>query len=200
MKNLLLLISLVLLALSDAQAQKSYKKYPLQLTTGNHAISMPFYRVLRKPYHPALSIGTQLTYKRGTHGQLFQAFNLGGFYNKYTATGLLAQTELGYRYYTKAGLFADAFLGIGYLHIFQTREVFKQKNDAEYEKAKDFGRPSATGSFSLGMGYDFSRQAKLPLALFARYQWLAQTPYGGGLPILPQSIISIGTRIYFVKP
>ena len=75
----------------SAQETTPYRKLPLVLTAGNHAVSMPFYRVLRLPYHPAFSVGTEFTYRRGEHGQLLQTLSVGGFYNRYNATGLTVQ-------------------------------------------------------------------------------------------------------------
>ncbi|HEX8546271.1 MAG TPA: hypothetical protein VF691_04870 [Cytophagaceae bacterium] len=176
-----------------------YKKYPFIFSIGNHAVSMPFYRMLRKPFHPAFAIGTELTYKRGKHGLLSQTLNLGYFYNKYNATGLSVQTELAYRYTTGIGFFGDAFIGAGYLHTFRVRKIYEADGKGDYVPVRDMGKPSVLASFSLGLGYDFSNKGHLPFALFARYQWFAQIPYVDPLPFWPQAITSIGLRFYFRK-
>jgi hypothetical protein len=186
---------------TDVKAQETspYRKLPLVITAGNHAVSMPFYRVLRMPYHPALAVGTEFTYRRGNHGQLLQTLSVGGFYNRYNATGLTLQTDFAYRYLTGVGVFADVSLGAGYLHTFRVRPIYESNGQGDYQPVQDRGKPSALGSFSLGLGYDFSRQASFPFALFVRYQWFAQVPYVDPLPLWPQAITSLGFRFYFHK-
>lgn len=182
-----------------AQEIGPYRKLPLVLTVGNHAVSIPFYRVFRLPYHPALAVGTEFTYWRGKHGQLLQTLSVGGFYNRYNATGLSAQTEFVYRYITGLGVFADASLGAGYLHTFRVRPIYQANGQGDYQPVKDWGKPSALASFNLGLGYDFSRHTDLPFALFVRYQWFAQVPYVDPLPFWPQAITGLGARFYFSK-
>jgi len=182
-----------------AQETEPYRKLPLVITGGNHAVSMPFYRVLRLPYHPALAVGTEFTYRRGKHGQLLQTLSVGGFYNRYNATGLAVQTELAYRYITDIGMFADISLGSGYLHTFRVRPIYQANGQGDYQSVKDWGKPSVLASFSLGLGYDFSRNPDRPFALFMRYQWFAQVPYVDPLPFWPQAITCVGARFYLRK-
>ena len=167
---------------------------PVELTVGNHSISMPFRKMLRTPFHPAISAGTELAFKHTAGHKIYSPLRFEFFYNKYNAAGLKLTAGIGYRYTHKIGVFADVAAEAGYLHSFRTfgKMTFK---DGYYESMTDFGKPAANAGFHTSLGYDFFRRTDLPLAVFVRYEWFAQIPYNSYAGnYRPQAVISVGLR------
>ena len=169
--------------------------HPLVVSAFNHSLSLPFKNMLRLPVHPGLMVGTEFCYSKGNHSQLLQTLQLGGFYSRYFGSGLLLSSDLAYRYTTQVGVFGEAMLGVGYLHSFHPRPVYGLNAEGTYQRVTDWGKPSAMGSLSLGLGYD---SGKL-ISPFIRYQWLLQVLYGEALPLVPQGLLHLGVRIKLGK-
>ena len=198
MKKMLAMFMIFLLpnlCLSSPPAGAAAKKqFPIELSFINHAITMPFDRIVLSPLHPGFSLGTEYAWKVARLGRLFQGFHAGYFYNEFTAQAVFLQTEIGFRLTLRFGLFADVEAGIGYLHSFHPREIFRLNDEGEFVKAKDGGKSAALFSAGLGIGIDFSRKLGWPVSVFIRYQPFIQTPYTAEESILPQSFVHFGVR------
>jgi hypothetical protein len=162
---------------SQDNPDRSKKQFPLEISFFNSASSNPFNSTILDILHPGFSLGTEYTYKEGRFGKFYQGLNFGYFYHEIIAKGFFIQTTGGYRHTTGFGLFGDLSIGLGYLVYFHPGEVFKLNDQGEYETAKSPGKSALMLSFSIGLGYDFSRKTRLPLSIFIRYQPFAQTPY-----------------------
>lgn len=180
---------------SQENPAKPKKRFPLELSFFNHASSSPFDSTILDILHPGFSLGTEYTYKEGRFGKFFQGLSLGYFYHEIIAKGFFLQTTGGYRYTTGFGLFGDLSLGLGYLLYFHPGEVFKLNDQGEYEPAKSPGRSALMISFSLGVGYDFSRKSGLPLSVFIRYQPFGQTPYSNKESWWLHAMLHVGIRV-----
>jgi len=169
-------------------------QFPLEVSFINHAVTMPFDGIVLSPLHPGFSLGTEYAWKEGRLGRLYQSFHSGYFYNEFNAKALFLQTEIGFRHTFRFGLFADVEAGVGYLHAFHPREIFRLNADGEFVKAKDGGKPAAIFSVALGVGYDFTRMLGRPVSVFLRFQPFIQTPYCPEDSIAPQSFVHFGVR------
>lgn len=180
----------------DVPAGKKWQ-FPLELTFFNHSVSMPLDGIILSPIHPGFSLGTEYAYKNGRRGRIFQSLVGGYFYNKYNAKGLFLQTSAGYRYTLGFGLFGDLTLGIGYIHAFHPRPVYKLNAGGEYERAKDKGKPGFIALGALAIGYDFRPKVGWPVSVFFRFQPFIQTPYNLDSSIGPQAMVHFGIRVKF---
>lgn len=172
------------------------KSFPIVISGCSHSNALPFNNVFRiSPLYPGAVIGTEYTWTEGRAGRLFQTGNIGGFVNSSTGSGLFLESEFAYRYTAGFGLFGETSFGLGYLHLFHPRDILRQNEDGEYEKATDWGKPCGMLAFSVGTGYDFFKKTKVPIAPFLKYQFFVQTPYFEVLPIGMQSLLHLGVRI-----
>ena len=173
------------------------KQLPVEISFFNHAVSMPFDGIVLAPIHPGSSLGTEYSYTSWENGMVYQALSGGFFYNKYVAKAFFIQTETGYRYTFDFGLFADAGIGLGYLHSFHpAKEVFALNKNGVYEKVRDYGKPAFTLSVSIGAGYKFYKKTRWPVSIFLRYEPFIQTPFSKESNIYPHLIQLIGIRIF----
>lgn len=178
----------------NMQSKNVYYRYPIELTIGNHSVTVPFRKIFRTPIHPAIALGTEITHWRNDPYHVFSPVKLGFFYNKYSTYGGYLTGGIAYRYLFNFGLFADTGLELGYLHT--VRPIKKlQFKDGIYEKQSDFGKPSLMTTGFISLGYDFYPVFLASWAVLMRYMPFGQTPYNGFRGnFYPQAIISIGIR------
>ncbi len=187
------LLSSLYLAPPPAKASTT-TQFPIELSFINQAITLPFDGIVLSPLHPGFSLGTEYAWKDGSWTRLFQGFHAGYFYNEFSAKALFFQTEIGFRLTLPFGLFGDVGAGVGYLHSFHPRAIFRMNADGGFAKAKDGGKSAALLSAALGIGFDFSRRLGWPVSVFIRFQPFLQTPYCVEESILPQSFVHFGVR------
>jgi hypothetical protein len=161
----------------------------------NHSISPPFHKILRTPIHPGVQLAVEARYRETSRGKFFQAFNLGGFYNKYNGKGFYLNTEVAYRLKTKYNFFAEGFLGGGYLRVYHPTYIYALTPGGTYERVKDKGFSSPLVSLAIGLGYDIPSASKYSFSPFVRYQSLIQTRYRPDLSVLPQCTFHVGVRL-----
>lgn len=194
-------ILLFILSLSFYSVKAQEHSIPLSLAIFNNGTMMPgqgYAGVFSENIHPGITLGTSYMYGAGKHHELFQTFKLGYFYHHYSQHAIQLYSELGYRYLTKSGLFAQGFLGVGYLHSFADVQQFTLKN-GEYEKKANWGRPQFMGSVALGLGYDLQQKIHKPLRIFLQYQFWIQAPFVNKyVPVLPNAALNIGV-LYTLK-
>ena len=175
--------------------EKIPKSLSLTLSVFNHSISVPFHKILSKPFHPGGQIGIEGRYHETQRSKLFQTLNMGTFYNNYNGTGFYLNTELAYRQTTKYRLFAEAHVGIGYLRTYHPTDIYELNSSGTYTKVKDKGFSSPLFSFAFGLGYAIKSSSGISFAPFILYESLIQTRYSSELDVLPQSAFHIGVRI-----
>lgn len=195
-----LLLVLLLKQVGFSQDQEDIfprKAIPIDISFISHSIAIPFGSISINPLHPGLSLGTEFTYQTGNKWSVFQKINIGYFNHKYAARAVFLDTELGYRHFLIASLYAEGSLGIGYLHSFHpTKEIFALNNNGEYEEVIDYGKPAFTISSSIGLGYEFKLKSGKPFILYIRYQPKIQMPYSSESPIYPHLKMHLGIRVF----
>jgi len=169
----------------------------LTLSLFSESISLPSYKVV-KGINPGINIGTEFVLKQKPKGQRILTANLGLYYHKRIHYGIFLSSEFGYRYQSPIGIDLEALVGLGYLHTFWASKTYQRNDDGTYAEKKTFGRPHIAPSASIGLAYDFSRKADVPIALFTKYQLFVETPFAAanGIPVLPHTTFHIGARIY----
>jgi hypothetical protein len=175
--------------------QKPHKPYSVTFSLFNHAVAMPFHKMINKPFHPGIQAGIEARYFETNRSKLFQAFNLGMFYNKYNGTGFYLNTDLSYRYTSRYNIYAEIFAGVGYLRTYHPVDIFELTSPGIYEKARDKGFSSAIVTFGFGLGYSIKSSTAFSFAPFIRYGCLIQTHYSPDLGVLPHAALHAGVRI-----
>lgn len=187
----------VLLSLASCGVFAQDKPLPLTLSLFNNGTSLPgqgYLGIFSKTIHPGICLGTYHLYRSGNRFEIFQTLKLGYFYHRHAQQAIQLYSELGYRYRTKPGFYAEGLLGAGYLHSFAGVQQFKWE-DGAYVQKKNFGRPQFMATASLVAGYDLKMKTGLPLQLFLEYQFWLQTPFVNKyVPLLPNTSLHIGVQ------
>lgn len=161
----------------------------------NHSIATPFHKIVNSPIHPGVQAGIEGRYFENEQSKVFQTLNSGFFYNKYNGTGFYINTEVAYRYTTRYKLFAESFLGIGYLRLYHPTDIYKPTGEGVYEKARDKGFSSPIFSFAFGLGYSIRSSSSISFAPFTRYECMIQSRYNADFDAFPHAALHAGIRI-----
>ena len=167
----------------------------LNVSIFNHAISLPFYKMIRLPIHPGLQIGKEFHIKESAKAKLFQTLNVGFIYNAYNGTGLYLSSQFSLRHKIKYGVFAEGGIGGGYLRVFHPTNIYKLSANGDYIKANDKGFSSLLISFGISLGYELKSKKNRVLSPFLRYENFIQTRYNSEVPVLPHATFHLGLKI-----
>ncbi len=179
-----------------------YKQKAFELSLFNNGTFMPGKGALgiwSRTLHPGISVGKRFYYRQKEKSQLFQTAKLGYFYHRHAQHGFQLYTELGYRYKFTPDFFAEANLGVGYLHSVPALQIFELK-DGVYKKPGNKGRHQFMGGLTLKVGYNLQAATKLPMDVFAGYQFWVQSPFVNKyVPVLPNNSVHLGAIYYFKR-
>ncbi len=163
---------------------------------GNNHSALPFSRfskLLYKDFHPVYEIGKSYTLNKSEKMEWFQTANIGYFRHKFVQTNLLFYSENGYSRKVTNSLYANAKLGLGYIHAFTAPDIIKQNADGTYEVKSDYGRPQVMFGLSLGFTYSLVKSVDNAPKLCVDYQTRMQTPYVKSyVPLLPYNVLKVG--------
>lgn len=149
--------------------------------------------------HPGIAVGKHFQLIYGKKYRLYQTAKLGYFYHQNAQHGIQAYTELAYRYKFLPDWYAEPRLGLGYLMSIPAMQMFEFK-DGVYQKQAFRGRHQFMGGLALNIGYSFQGKLKVPLDVFAGYQFWVQSPFVNKyVPVLPNNTVQIGSVYYFNK-
>jgi hypothetical protein len=176
-----------------------FSKHPIDFAFGSASVGMPFTNFFKSPFCPMVSIGTEFYYKQKDNFDFYQSVGLNYYYAKYSTSGIVINSEVGFRYKFKFGLFADAGIGVGYAHLFRPAAIYKQNSNGEYEQVRDWGTPRLLADLFFLAGYDFRKNSELPLSLYLKYGNYIDILYAPDIPALPHNIFQIGARYFFSK-
>ena len=170
-----------------AQEKLGGKSLPLTLTLFTESVSLPDFHNTFSPANWGIRIGTELPWKSGKNGLLFQTLNVGYYRHKGLQKGFYLSTELGYRHFF-GNFFADATLGGGFLCLTSELPRYESANAGFQKTSTAIGKFMPT--LGLGLGYRIGE-----VSLFTRYEAFGEMPINHqGVPVLPHSALHLGAR------
>jgi hypothetical protein len=187
----------LLLAIGIAQCYAQEKRiYGLSLFS--QATALPSFNLVKNPIHPGIQATVNWSSGRasGMENYGFRELAVGAFHHNHIQTAMYASYSWGYHYDVTGGLYAEGLAGLGYLHSFTDKAIYRPLEEGGFEQKTDFGRPQALVSFQLGLGYRFPNSSISP---FIRYGFHLQGPFApdNGFPFNPLTTFHIGASFSF---
>jgi hypothetical protein len=175
------------------------KSIPLHISFFNESTSVPFTKLLTKPFHPGIQTGTEFTIKARKHSRLFQTVNLNYYYHQHLNQGIAAFTEIGYSHRIGSRFAVAGLLGLGYLHTIATADEFVFA-DGHYELRKDKGNARLYPTLSFDISCRLNSKSIQSPSLFLRYQAWAEYPYSPGfIPVMTHINLHAGATFFIIK-
>lgn len=146
-------------------------------------------------FNPGGEIG--LTWKTKEKKFITKEFNtyLGGYYHRKVQTAIYLRAEYLYRFRYLRPLSFDLFGGLGYMHTFYPGNLYEQNDNGDFEDINQLGRPHAIGNIGIGVSIANSSRWEP----FAKFEWMLQTPFANGIPVVPHSFLKTGINFKLEK-
>lgn len=145
--------------------------------------------------HTGATVGVEYYLYENSWYKLMLAPNIGWYFHPRNHHAALVDVELGGRFTSNFGLFADGFLGLGYFHRFPDGEIFEVSNSGNVDEDTNSGIPAGMGIVTVGGGWDFSKNNIAPLNLHLRLGGIFEYPFNN--TVLPHGIVQLGLTYRF---
>ncbi|GAA4273360.1 hypothetical protein U6A24_20610 [Aquimarina gracilis] len=197
MKNKHIIIGLLCCVLcagySQGDSTQSYRNFPLIITLQFHSFSMPFKNIKSNFSNIGIGIGTEVSYNKKSSG--VQQLHLLWYRNKNMGNGLMVYSQAVWRPAIGSNGYTELKLGAGYLLSKRPSESYIQNNSEWISVGK-----KAKGMFiipiGLSVGYE-NENEETYVSPFASYQFLVASSYNKSIPVVPYTLIQLGSRIHF---
>jgi len=181
-----------ILSRGQSPEPKNYSDFPLIITIQFHAFALPFRDLKSNFSNVGIGIGTELSFNGKASGaQQIQAL---WYHNKAMGNGLLLYTQSVWRPYFSSDGYGELKGGVGYLYSFRPSESFEQVNGAWKSKGHK-GKGMLTIPIGVSAGYDANWNQSY-VSNFISYQFLAVSNYNKSIPLVPETLFQIGSRIH----
>jgi len=164
--------------------------FPIMLSVQFHALSMPFKNLGANLRNVGIGIGTAVHYGGSPHWQ--QQVQLVWYRNKAVGNGLLLYTQAAWRPGIGNDGFAEVKAGVGYLLSFRPVPVYSQQGGVWVSHGK---APKGMLAVPVGIGAAVAAQGQSSLAPFVNYQLMLVSGYNSSVPLVPQTLLQVGTYI-----
>ncbi len=172
---------------------KQYRNFPLVVSMQFHSLTFPFKYVKSNFSNAGIGLGTEISL--GSTHAWAQQFNFLWYRNKNAGNGIGFYTQSSWRPTIISPIYTEAKIGFGALYAFRPVKSFKQKN-GQWVSAQHQGKWLPIIPIGISFGYNkFSRDTYI--APFVSYQLMLMVNYNKVLPVVPNTLIQIGSRIHF---
>lgn len=169
-----------------------FRNFPIILSLQFHALSLPFKDLKSNFSHVGVGLGTEISLN-GKHNWA-QQFQAAWYPNKEIGQGWLFTTQVAWRPYLVRPVYGEIKLGAGYLWSSRPVESFRQI-EGRWQSAGQRGKGMFTLPIGVTVGYH-AYSSKTFLAPFASYQLLLVTKYNASVPLVPQTLLQLGSKIH----
>lgn len=177
----------------NAQADPipKYRNFPIVFTIQFHSMNLPFRNLKSNFSNFGFGLGTEFSYNGRQN--LTQQFTALWYRNKAAGNGLMFYTQAAWRPEITGDFFTEIKAGAGYLYSFRPVESFKQV-EGQWESAGHRGKGMLALPVGISAGYN-NFSFKTSYSPFISYQFYLASGYNTSIPIVPGSLIQVGTRV-----
>ncbi len=140
-----------------------------------------------------IGIGTEVSHN-GNHNWV-QQFNLVWYRNKNVGNGLFLYSQAVWRPTITNNFYTELKLGAGYMLTSRPTQSFKQENDTWVPVGKK-GKALFAIPVGVSIGHN-NYSEKTYVSPFASYQFIVLKGYNKSIPIVPETLLQVGSRVHF---
>jgi hypothetical protein len=171
-------------------ANSGYRNFPLVISLQCHALTLPFRDIKANFSNLGIGIGTEISANK-KHNWVQQVTGV-WYRNRAVGNGIALYTQTAWRPAITSGLYAEVKGGIGYMYAFRPVESFKQEH-GKWVSVGHRGKSLLTVPVGISVGYN-TLVSETSVAPFISYQFLLVTKYNTSVPLIPETLIQIGSR------
>lgn len=188
----LLTICLATSLQAQTDAQNGYRNFPIIVMVQFHNLSMPFKDMKSNFSNIGFGLGTELSYNGKSN--FVQQFSATWHHNKTVGNGILLYSQAAWRPNITSGVYTELKAGAGYMYAFRPVESYKQTNGV-WSPVDHKGKGMFTLPIGISVGYQ-SYSNKTYVSPFISYQFLLISGYNQSIPLVPETLIQVGSRIH----
>ena len=193
-KTLLFVLACCWLAGATAQSgdAKAYRNFPIIVSLQFHSLSMPFKDFKSNFSNMGIGLGTELSFN-GRQNWV-QQVNAVWYRNKTIGNGLFLYTQTAWRPKVVDHFYTEIKLGAGYLMSFRPVEAF-QYQEGLWRPAGHKAKGLLALPIGISLGYD-QYKPDTYFSPFVSYQFMLVNGYNQSIPLVPETLFQIGSRIH----
>lgn len=180
---------------AQSDISKNYRNFPIVLTLQFHSLTLPFKDLKSNFTNVGLGLGTELSFS-GKQNWVQQVGAL-WYRNKTVGNGLLFYTQTAWRPSLSDNFYTELKIGAAYLLAFRPVDSFRYSN-GEWTPAGRKGRGLLALPLGISLGYQ-QYSAETYLSPFVSYQFMLVKGYNKSIPLVPETLLQIGSRVHFKK-
>lgn len=198
MKFILLLALAASMLFSSAKAQDgnashNHRNFPIIITLQFHSLAMPFHQLNTNFKNIGIGIGTEISHA-GNSNQWVQGFHALWYFNRAAGNGIMLYTQAEWRPEIVSNMHGGVKAGIGYTYAFRPVVSYKHSNGAWVSAGK-----AGKGMLAVPLGISLERNSYSHgtySAPYIGYQFVLVKGYNETIPIVPNTILQMGTRVH----
>jgi hypothetical protein len=179
----------------QADAPNWPRSLPIIATVQFHSLALPFRDLKSNFANVGFGLGTEVGLNR-RHNWVQQVQVL-WYGNRAVGNGLLGYTQNVWRPTFGGRLYAEVKAGAGYLVAFRPVASYKPVN-GEWVTVGRRGKGLFTVPVGVSLGYQPATN-RTSVSPFVSYQVMAVTGYNPSVPLVPQTLLQVGSRIHLGK-
>jgi hypothetical protein len=190
---LLAFVPLAVFGQVAAQSEKEYRNFPLVISLQFHALSLPFRDLKSNLGNVGVVLGTEVSHNGGHDWA--QQFSVLWIRNRAVGNGILIHTQTAWRPTIGAGVYTEVKAGAGYLYAFRPTESYRPVNGT-WVGVGHKGKGMLAVPVGVSIGYN-KYSSETYVSPFVSYQFVVLSGYNKSIPIVPETLLQVGSRIHF---
>ena len=197
MKKNFFLVAICLAAFVSVKAQdkvnKSYRNFPVIITIQFHSLALPFKDLKSNFSNVGIGLGTEVSFN-GKQNWV-QQFSIALNRNQNIGNGLLFSTQTVWRPTIADHFYTEIKAGVGYSYCYRPVESYRPEN-GNWVSVGNKGKGMFTIIGGISAGYNNYSSATY-MSPFVSYQLMVLKGYNKSIPIVPETLVQVGSRVHF---
>jgi hypothetical protein len=194
-KNFVLGICLIVFAGSRAQEKmnRGYRNFPVIVTIQFHSLALPFKDLKSNFSNVGLGLGIEVSFN-GKQDWV-QQFSIALNRNQNIGNGLLFSTQTVWRPTIADHFYGEIKAGAGYNYCYRPVESYRPES-GNWVSVGNKGKGMLTFLGGVSAGYN-NYSSTTYMSPFLSYQLMILKGYNKSIPVVPETLLQVGSRIHF---
>jgi hypothetical protein len=172
---------------------KTYRNFPIIITVNFHSLTLPFKDLKSNFSNVGFGVGTEVSFN-GKQDWV-QQFSINWNRNENIGNGLLFSTQTVWRPTIADHFYMEVKAGVGYSYCYRPVGSYRPEN-GNWVSVGNKGKGMLALLGGISAGYN-NYSSTTYISPFASYQLIVLKGYNKSIPIVPETLLQVGSRIHF---
>jgi hypothetical protein len=180
-------------SLGQDKANRVYRNFPIIITIQFHSLALPLKDIKTNFSNVGIGVGTEVSFN-GKQDWV-QQFSIALNRNQNIGNGLLFSTQTVWRPAIVDHYYGEIKAGAGYSYCYRPVESYLPEN-GKWVSVGNKGKGMLALLGGVSAGYD-NYSSSTYMSPFVSYQFMVLKGYNKSIPIVPETLLQVGSRIHF---